>query len=340
MKGLNLKIGIIGCGKQAPKHISGLKAAGIEEIVVADIDHQRAEDLAAEYNDDSVTAAGSVQEVMDNPAIKGVSICTPTPFHVDLIRQSLDAGKHYLCEKPFCETLEEAEELATLTGKSGLVGMVGYIYRFAPAFELAKDILGDADKTGISPVLGRITNAYFRIGGRGSHMAWKHQKSSGGGAINEMMVHMLDLANWFFGPSERINMDKIRHYWKTREINGETIEADAEDWVLASMRSSSGIDITFQSDFITPAFTQFVEIQGENGSFMGSIQSDFPNFVFCSKPAGGYNAGKTKLDIPQTNMFEAQMHEFVTAAAHGRQPQRCGIDGSLAIMRLLTDNRV
>lgn len=107
----------------------------------------------------------------------------------------------------------------------------------------------------------------------------------------------------------------MRHYLKTREIAGETVETDAEDWVLASMRSRAGVDILLQADFITPAFTQYVEIQGENGSFMGSIQSDFPCFVFCVKEAGGYKAGKTALDIKPTNMFEAQMGEFVKAVA-------------------------
>ena len=332
-----MKIGIIGCGKQAPKHISGLKAAGIHHIVVADVDYTRAKALAGNYDDGSVTALDSVQELIDDNTVNGVSICTPTPFHGPLIRQALTSGKHFLCEKPLCESLAEAEELAELTEASGLVGMVGYIYQFAPAFEKAREILGDADKTGISPVLGRITNAYFRIGGRGSHMAWKHQKATGGGAINEMMVHMLDLSNWFFGSTDNLSMDKVRHYWKTREIGGETVDTDAEDWVLASMNTHSGVDVLLQADFITPAFTQYVEIQGENGSFMGSIQADFPGFVFCSKAASGYDAGKTVFDYPPTNMFEAQMGEFINSIKEGRKPDRCGIAGSVALMKMLAD---
>lgn len=309
----DMKAGLIGCGKQAPKHISGLKAAGVNDIVVADMDPARAQALAASYADGTVRAAAGVEALLSDPAIEALSICTPTPAHAPLIRQAVAAGKHYLCEKPLCETAAEAEELARITSAAGLVGMVGYIYRFAPAFEKAKDILGDADVTGVSPVLGRITNAFFRIGGRGSHMAWKHSKAAGGGAINEMLVHMLDLAHWFFGEAERFGLDDVRHYWKTREINGETVETDAEDWVLASMRSKAGVDMLFQADFITPAFTQYVEIQGENGSFLGSIQSDFPCFVYCSKSAGGYDAGKTIIDNPPTNMFEAQMGAFVLA---------------------------
>lgn len=332
--GIEMKIGLIGCGKQAPKHISGLTAADVSEIVVADVDRERADALAANYTDGNVIACDGADALLADPDVAAVSICTPTPSHAPLIRKAIAAGKHYLCEKPLCETAEEADDLARLTREAGLVGMVGYIYRYAPAFEKAKEILGDVDTTGVSPVLGRVTNAFFRIGGRGSHMAWKHQKATGGGAINEMLVHMIDLAQWFFGPAEDFNLDAVRHYWKTREIGGQTVETDAEDWVLASMRSRAGVDMLLQADFITPAFTQYVEIQGENGSFMGSIQNDFPCFVFCVKEAGGYKAGKTALDIKPTNMFEAQMGEFVEAV-RGRTKNRSPVDNSGQILRFL-----
>ena len=42
----------------------------------------------------------------------------------------------------------------------------------------------------------------FRLGRRGSHKAWKHRAQTGGGAANEMLVHMLDLALWYFGEPE------------------------------------------------------------------------------------------------------------------------------------------
>ena len=327
-----MRVGIIGCGKQAPKHISGLKAAGVTDIAVADIDPSRAAALAAD--DSAVRAYDSVEALLTDPAIAAVSVCTPTPSHAPLIRAAVQNGKHYLCEKPLCESVEEAEELVAMTQRAGLIGMVGYIYRFAPAFEKAKEILGDADKTGISPVLGRITTASFRIGGRGSHMAWKHQKATGGGAINEMMVHMLDLAHWFFGPEESAQLLRKELYWPAREIGGETVQADAEDWVLATMKARSGVDILLQADFITPAFTQYVEIQGENGSFMGSIQNDMPSFVFCSKAAGGYDAGRTVFDFPRTNIFEAQMGAFVGCVSDQARNQRCDVKGSIELMEL------
>lgn len=309
-------VGIIGCGKQAPKHINGLRAAGVSDIAVADLDISRAQSLAGNY-DSGVRSHASVDALIADSNLSAVIICTPTPSHAPLIRQAVAAGKHFLCEKPLCETAQEARELTALSEQSGVIGMVGYIYRYAPAFATAKEILGNADTTGVSPVLGPISNAFFRIGGRGSHMAWKHKKATGGGAIREMLVHMLDLAQWFFGEADQFSIDDVRHYWKEREIGGEKIKTDAEDWVLASMRSKAGVDILIQADFITPVFTQYVEIQGENGSFFGSIQPDMPSFVFCQKAMGGFESGKTSLDLAPTNMFEAQTAEFLRAIAGG-----------------------
>lgn len=325
-----MKVGIIGCGKQAPKHISGLKSAGISEIVVADIQLDAATRLAR--SDSGLTAATDIDAIFADPEIKAISICTPTPSHAPLIRKAIKAGKHYMCEKPLCENIDEAHELARMTQEKGLVGMVGYVYRFVPSFDVAHQILGDARTTGISPILGRVTNAFLRIGGRGSHAAWKHDRASGGGAINEMMVHMVDLSNWFFGNPSEAQLMQSKQRWPTRVINGKEIAVDAEDMTLAQLSYPSGIEVLIQADFITPAFTQYLEIQGENGSLFGSIQSDMPSFVFCVDPRGSYYAGRTELPSQQVNLFEAQMGEFVNAIRNNTTPRRGDIADTLNVM--------
>ncbi len=311
---MTIKIGLIGCGKQAVKHISGLRLCSGVEIVLADKDPAVARAFGEKEGLASVDDPG---DIFADPAVAAVDLCVPTPFHAPLIRRAVAAGKDFFCEKPLCETLSDARDIHHLVQRSGRVGMVGYVYRHAPVFQRARAILDGADKTGVSPVIGKITVATMRIGGRGSAALWKHRSRDGGGAISEMLVHMLDLAIWYFGPIEAADLLMHELLRPQRSIAGRLETVDAEDFVLARFRTRSGVPVVIQADLVTPAFTQMLEVQGDNGSLVASVQAEMPQYVFAIRPAGGYDSGHTDLGCGQENLFEAQMAAFVAAVRAG-----------------------
>lgn len=327
-----IKIGIIGCGKQAPKHISGLRKVPGVELAIADIDSELARELAKKEN---VHWAPRLEEIFEDPEILGIDICTPTDTHVEIVRHALEAGKDFFCEKPLCENVAEARAIQELLTSTGRIGMVGYIYRFAPAFELGHKLFEDVPLSGESMVLGRVITAYFRLGGRGGHQLWKHRKETGGGAINEMLVHMLDLALWFFGPAKRAELVASELLRPNRPIQGQEEAVDAEDFALVRMQMESGVEVWCQADLLTPAFNQFVEVQGEYGTFMASIQKEMPSFVFCTRDALGYPAGRTTFDFGYHNLFDAQVAEFVRAIRFRLPPRRCTIEDSVLLLETL-----
>jgi predicted dehydrogenase len=118
-------------------------------------------------------------------------------------------------------------------------------------------------------------------------------------------------------------------------VAGKMAAVDAEDYVLVRLKTKSGVEVICQGDLITPAFTNFVEIQGENGTFMGSIQPEMPSFIFCHKDAAGYPAGKTPLKFGVLNLFEAQMAEFVNVVRWQRDPVRCRLRDTLQLMEAM-----
>jgi len=327
-----LKIGIVGCGKQAPKHLSGLRKIPGVELVLADIDADFAAKLGRQ---EGLAWTADIEDIFADQDISAVDICTPTQSHVSLIRRAVESGKDFFCEKPLCENLEEARSLHDLLTSTQQFGMVGYVYRFSPVFELGYSLFEDVPLVGESMVLGKIVSAFFRLGGRGSHQVWKHRKANGGGAINEMLVHMIDLALWYFGPVEEVKVLACDLLRPKRLIQGKEVTADAEDYVLIRLRTQSGVEVLCQADLVTPAFTQFVEVQGENGTFMGSIQQDMPSFIYCQEDAAGYPKGKTMLSFGKVNLFDAQMAEFVRGLRLKRKPSRCTLDDSLAILETL-----
>ena len=326
-----MRIGVIGCGKQAEKHIKSLKKIPGTELILADIDPKAAKRLSEQNR---CTWSQDIKNILSDKAVKGVIICTPTSSHAYLIAESLKAGKHVFCEKPLCATLKEAEELAVLNRKYKWIVLVGYIYRYVPIFEKGYEIIRGYEIDGQSLALGKALSAFFRLGGRGGHQVWKHMKDSEGGAINEMLVHMIDLANWYFGPLSDPEVISCDIRLRERVIEGKKVKVDAEDFVLVRLRGKNGVEIFCQADLITPAFSQYIEVQGENGSFMGSIQQDMPSYLFLKEGRGGYQSGKSDLRHTWRNALDVQMLEYVKSLLTNEGPERNSIEDSISLMRI------
>jgi predicted dehydrogenase len=331
-----IKIGIIGCGKQAGKHISCLKKLPGLETVLSDIQPDFARNLAKKTDSFWVKHP---DEIFADKSIRAVVICTPTQTHVPFIEMAVDTGKDVLCEKPLCETVEEAEHLQNSIARSNQIVMVGYVYRYVPVFEEGFRIFCEQAVNGDSLVMGKPLSAFLRLGGRGGHQVWKHRKSTGGGAINEMLVHMVDLANWYFGPLKDIQVISCDLRYPKRIINGEMIMADAEDYILVRCTGADGIEILCQADLITPAFIQYVEVQTEKGTFMGSIQGDMPSYVFLKEDSGGFSAGKTELKYGRRNVLDIQMLNFVHCILKRELPDRNSIADSLQLVQNMGEIR-
>ena len=305
-----LKIGIIGCGKQAEKHILSLKKIPNISLVLSDINLEIAENLAKKTG---ASWTKNVEEILNDSEVKAVVVCTPTPTHIGVIKKAINTKKDVFCEKPLCEYHQDPSELKELIENTDRIVMIGYIYRFVPIFEEGYRLIKQQNIEGISLVFGKVLSAFFRLGGRGSHQVWKHKKATGGGAINEMLVHMIDLANWYFGPLKDVEVISCDLCCPKRVINGKEATVDAEDFVLIRCYGQNGVEIYCQADLITPAFSQYVEIQAENGSFMGSIQPDMPSYIFLKESRGGYSVGKTNLNYGYRNIWDIQMLSFVQA---------------------------
>ncbi len=330
----NLKIGIIGCGKQAEKHISCLKKLRGVETVLSDIEPEFGRKLAEK------TLSSWVEhpdEIIADPSVQAVVICTPTQTHVPLIERAVNSGKDVLCEKPLCESVEEVVHLQDCTAHSTQIVVIGYVYRYVPVFEEGYRIFCKQAINGDSLVMGKPLSVFLRLGGRGEHKAWKHQKSTGGGAINEMLVHMVDLANWYFGPLKEIEVISCDLRSPERVIEGKRISVDAEDYVFLRCRGNDGIEILCQADLITPAFIQYVEVQTEKGTFMGSIQPDMPSYMFLKEAGGGFAAGKTELNYGRRNVLDIQMLNFVQCILNREMPDRNTVADSVALVKNMVE---
>ena len=83
----------------------------------------------------------SEDEIINDPNIDIVDICTPNIYHYETVKKALMAGKHVYCEKPLAVTYDEAKELCDLAESRGLTCRIVFNNRFMPAVMRAKEIV-------------------------------------------------------------------------------------------------------------------------------------------------------------------------------------------------------
>ncbi len=341
------QIGVIGCGKMARRHLKAMVQLDMaDRFFLYDTSFARAQELAADF-EPRAEAAKTLDHVLDSEDINGVLVLTPTPSHADLVIGSLNAGNVVFCEKPLALSELEVQRIAsaeveaqrvfgnTETGTAPSRLMVGYIYRYMPNMQDAKQIID-------SEALGDLHTAFFRLGGRGGAAEWKHRRGSGGGALLEMSVHQLDMAQWLFGDISLEAVLEHKLVMPTRLIGTHRVEADAEDLVLMRIQGANRVLILLQSDLITPRFMQWIEIQGDNGALFCSILDHLPSFVDLFEGRHGLNAGRTTIQAKESAQRETphvrQMRDFarLLRGEHVKVPSS---NGSLAIARMVDSIR-
>jgi predicted dehydrogenase len=138
-----LKVGVLGCGPIAQfAHLESCqKARNVELYALCDVAPDLLERMAGYYRPQHTHS--DYAEMLADPKLDAVVICTSDAFHVPASLQALAAGKHVLCEKPLGVTVEEAEALAEAVKQSGKILQVGHMKRFDPGLEAARDFVRD-----------------------------------------------------------------------------------------------------------------------------------------------------------------------------------------------------
>tara|TARA_X000000950_G_scaffold125247_2_gene156719 strand:+ start:490 stop:1473 length:984 start_codon:yes stop_codon:yes gene_type:complete len=135
-----LKAGVLGAGHLGKIHLRLLFQSEKYDLVGFYDENQTVRDTVVKEN--GFKAFDSATELMD--AVEVVDIVTPTLFHHKLAKQAIEKGKHIFIEKPITQTVDQAEELITLADKYGVLGQVGHVERFNPAFLAVKNEIDES----------------------------------------------------------------------------------------------------------------------------------------------------------------------------------------------------
>ena len=190
MKNEKIKFGVLGVGRIGKVHVDNLTNQIVETDVVAisDVFPSELEKIAQKYNIQS--AVSDYKEVLDNPDVDAVAICTPTDTHYQIILDAAAAGKHIFCEKPIDLAIEKIITINEEVEKAGVKLMVAFNRRFDTTFSKVQNVVA-AGKIGEPHVL--------KITSRDPAPPPEEYLKSSGGIFLDMTIHDFDMARFLVG---------------------------------------------------------------------------------------------------------------------------------------------
>lgn len=202
-----IRLALVGAGATGRAHAAGAVAAGGFKVaaVVDPIDDRRAA-AAAQFGPTANSA--SAEAIWADPAIDAVCLCVPTPLHAPMAIAALKAGKHVLCECPPGPTVKDASAIAKAAEKARRTVLYSAVRRFGAAEQSARQAI---EKGYVGPVYHARVSA-TRTRGVPQGTGWYHDPAqSGGGAMIDLGLPMLDLVLHLLAPAKPARVSAVAH---------------------------------------------------------------------------------------------------------------------------------
>ena len=225
-------------------------------------------------------AVASIDEVLADPEVEAVSICSPNFLHRDFAVKAAAAGKPFWIEKPMGVSAAQSREIRDAARAAGIATAVGFNYRHAPAIAHLRELVA-------SGRLGRITNVRcWLIADYASSpdgpLTWRYDRDKGGsGVIGDLLSHGADLVQHVTGQRiaevsatsdiflrDRPIPTKLGVGHGGFEVGEERGAVENEDWVAALARLDGGAHATLESSRVARGHRSdyALEVFGTEGS--------------------------------------------------------------------------
>ncbi|WP_311239256.1 MULTISPECIES: Gfo/Idh/MocA family oxidoreductase [unclassified Xanthomonas] len=191
-----LGIAIVGTGMIGAVHRRAALLAGAEVRGIAASSPQRARDVAQSWG--VPRAYRDIEEVVADPQVQVVHVCTPNHLHRAMAQAALQAGKHVICEKPLATTLQDAQALAALAASTGLVATVPFVYRYHPVIREARARIAQGELGPLRLIHGSYLQDWLLDPASNN---WRVDPALGGASrvFADIGSHWCDLVEWVGG---------------------------------------------------------------------------------------------------------------------------------------------
>lgn len=248
-----LKIGIIGAGRIGRVHTEGV-ATGVKEAVVKAIADPYMNDEIKEWagNLGVLNFYTDYHDILDDPEIDAVMICSSTDTHADISIEAIRAKKHIFCEKPISQDLSKIKEVMEELDKSDVKFQVGFNRRFDHNFQAVKKAVE----------AGKIGDVHLvKVTARDPEAPPAEYVKTSGGMFLDMSIHDFDMACFLSG-SKAIEVFAVGANLVDPEIG----KAGDIDTAVITMKMENGaIAVIDNSRQAVYGYDQRAEVFGSKG---------------------------------------------------------------------------
>ena len=328
-----LGIGIWGTGVIADFHAQALSEIPNVKLVAA---YNRTSEKGLKFSEKyKITFAHHPEELLKNPAIDIVCICTASGNHLEPALACAQAGKHVIIEKPIEVTLARCDQIISACQKAGVI--LGGILprRFGRgAVALKKAITENR--------FGQITLAsalipWWRSQEYYDSAVWRGTKKlDGGGALMNQGIHTIDLLLWLMGPVKRVSatMGLVAH----KNIEVEDIATGWIEFTNGARATIAGTTTCWSQNGL-PAE---IRIHGTTGSAIlhddqlvkFEFKEPHPNDKNCIGQVS-QGAGANDPKAIDTTWHKSNLEEIIHAIRENKKPSIDGIEGRKAVELIL-----
>jgi predicted dehydrogenase len=328
---MTIGIGIVGAGMISTFHAKAIADTANGKLIGCyDRSGERAEQFAAANH---CRAYATLEEMLADPAISAVAICTPSGAHLEPAVAAAEAGKHVIVEKPLEVTIEKCDAIIAACNKANVKLAATFQSRFHKSSQLMKAAV-DAGRFG-KITMGDAYVKWYRSQEYYDSGAWRGTWAlDGGGALMNQAIHSVDLLLWLMGPAKRVSamMNTLTH---------ERIEV--EDIVVANVMFESGaLGVVEATTTAFPGALKRVEIAGSEGSAVleeeDIIQWTFRNETDADQTIRESMAGQNQTGGGASDPSAIGHHghtevfnDFLDAIEHDREPLVNGVEGRRSV---------
>jgi predicted dehydrogenase len=286
-------------------------------VAVADVDMDVANAVAQRFG---LRAYSDPIEMMDNEDLEAVTIGTPPKTHASLATEAAARGLHIFLEKPLAPTIAECDTIIETAAAAGVVLMLGFKKRYAPAYAFLKE----QEQVWGQP---RIALCRYQLGPFDKDWVWA--ENDGGGPVIENTSHCLDLLRYLFGEPRTVFAETSNFFTKHRDSDVSEVvftirfESGATAAVAAG---AAGIWADDESERITLSFDAAnVDVSGPFDSPRTMRIMERDGVGPSIRSWGAMRAGSVTSSRLSSNAFEAKLpraRPASTASARSRWGSR------------------
>lgn len=304
-----MKVGIISFAHgHAYAYAEALKKMdGVELVGIADDNETRGVEASMRYN----TSYYPTYEELLNQDLEAVIITSENAKHHEHVLAAAKKGKHILCEKPIATNKQDAVEMIDACKENNVFLQIAFPVRFSTPVAKAKQIIEEGELGSIVAIKG--TNRGTNPGG------WFVEKDkSGGGAVMDHTVHLVDIMRWYMGSD-------VKEVYA--EVDNLISDVAIDDCGIVTMEFENNVFASIDCSWSrNKTFPTWGDVTLEIIGTKGTLTVD----AFAQK-TDVYSMEGAQWDFWGEDMNQDLVEDFVSNVKNGVPPTITGEDGLKAM---------